>query len=594
MEFLPTNKKEIKARNLQQVDFIIVSGDAYVDHPSFGTSLIARYLESFGYTTAILAQPNINDKNSFKKCGLPRLAFLVSSGNIDSMVNNYYVSKRKRRKDVYSINGKANKRPDYATVEYTNALKELYPNVPLIIGGIEASLRRFAHYDYWQDKIIPSYLISSQADVLVYGMGEKAIIEIADYLNSGLAIEDITFVAGTMIKTKNLNILSDYKILPSYQKIKKNKDEYIKSFMIQYYNNEHQSAITLVEPYDDVYVVQNIPQDKLTREELDHIYELPFIYESYDEYHGFGKISALDEIKFSVSINRGCNGACNFCAITFHQGKQVSMRSKESCVSEVNKMKKLTDFKGYVHDVGGPTANFNDKMCTKLNKSGSCQDKSCLGYKMCKNLKVDHFEYFDTLKALREIENIKKVFVRSGIRYDYLIKDDEKYLRDLIKYHVSGQLRLAPEHVSENVLKLMSKPSIKVYDKFVEKFNRITREVNKEQYVLPYLMSSHPGSTLSDALELALYLKKINYHPLQAQDFYPTPSTISTLMYYTNKNPFTNKNIYVAKTSEEKELQRALLQYHLQKNHQLVYQALKKLNRLDLVGQNGLIPKRKY
>lgn len=589
MNFMNTNKKEIKEQGLSQVDFVVITGDAYVDHPSFGTSLIARYLESFNYSVAILAQPNHNDENAFKKCGCPRLGFLISSGNIDSMVNNYYTSKKKRYHDVYSVNNKGGKRPDYATSVYAKMVRQVYGDIPIIIGGIEASLRRFSHYDYWQDKIIPSCLVSSDADLLVYSMGEKAIIEIADYLSSGLAISDITFVNGTMYRSKSIDSLSDYILLPEYKQVIKNKAMYQDSFMKQYYNNEHQSAKILVEPYENEYIIQNIPQPVLTQHELDHLYDLPFTYESYDEFHKNGKVSALDEVKFSIAVNRGCNGACNFCAITFHQGKQLSMRSLPSCVDEATKMTTLSEFKGYIHDIGGPTANFNDDMCDKLNKYGSCKDRACLGYQMCPNLKISHEKYFAILKAVRELPSIKKVFVRSGIRYDYLLKDNPNYLKELAQYHVSGQLRLAPEHYSDNVLKIMSKPNIKTYDRFIKQFDKVTKELNMQQYAVPYLMSSHPGSTLQDALDLALYLKRINYRPVQAQDFYPTPSTISTLMYYTEINPFNNKKIYIAKSNEDKSLQRALLQAHLKENYDLVYQALKKLNRLDLVCNNGLI-----
>lgn len=585
MKFLPTNKKEIKELGLDQVDFVIVTGDAYVDHPSFGTSLIGRYLEAFGYSVAILAQPNINDLNSIKKCGEPKYAFLVSSGNIDSMVNNYYVSKHRRKKDVYSVNGKMGKRPDYALIEYAKLVRKVYPDKALIIGGIEASLRRFAHYDYWSDTIMPSILLSSYADLLVYGMGELAMIEIANYLAAGVSVHDLTFIKGTVYKTKDINDLDDYLLLPSFKDQKSNKKAYTKAFMLQYENNEAYGSKILVEPYKDDYVVQNPAQEPLSTTELDHIYDLPFTYESYDEYYNLGKIPALEEIKFSININRGCSGGCNFCALAFHQGKQISMRSKESCVNEAKHMTTLLDFKGYIHDVGGPTANFNDEMCDKLQNYGSCKDKTCLGHNMCSNLKVSHEKYFETLRAVRQLDGIKKVFVRSGIRYDYMLKDDYKYIQELAKYHVSGQLRLAPEHVSNNVLKLMSKPRIELYDAFIEKFDKASQEINSKQYAVPYLMSSHPGSTLEDALKLMQYLKKINYRPVQAQDFYPTPSTISTLMYYTERNPFTNEKIFVAKSKEEKAMQRALLQYHLPQNKRLIKQALKKMNRLDLINK---------
>ncbi|MDR1782395.1 MAG: YgiQ family radical SAM protein [Bacilli bacterium] len=578
MEFLPTNKKEIKNKGLKEVDFIIVTGDAYVDHPSFGTSLIARYLEAFNYTCAILAQPNFNDAHSIMQCGKPKLAFLVSSGNIDSMVNNYYPSKKKRKHDVYSVNNKGNKRPDYAINVYCKMIRNVYHDIPIIIGGIEASLRRLAHYDYWQDKILPSILLSSNADLLVYGMGEKAIIEIADCLKSGLSIKDITFIKGTVYQSKDISNLSDYLLLPSFKNIKKNKNEYLNSFMKQYYNNENQSATTLIEPYQDTYIIQNIPQSVLTTIELDHIYDLPFTYESYDEYYNKGSITALKEIKFSIQVNRGCNGNCRFCALTFHQGKQVSMRSIESCVKEALKMMTLKDFKGYIHDVGGPTANFNDEMCHKLNEYGSCKDKECIGYKMCDNLIVSHEKYFNILRAIRNLDGIKKVFVRSGIRFDYLLKDQhcDEYLEELIKYHISGQLRLAPEHCSNHVLKLMNKPNIKIYDQFVRKFNDINKKLNLKQFVVPYLISSHPGCTIDDAIILMQYLKKINYRPQQVSDFTPTPSTLATLMYYTEIDPFTNKNIYVAKTLKDKQKQNALLQYHLLKNKDIVKEIITK------------------
>jgi len=589
MNFLPTNKKEIKEKGLKQVDFVMVSGDAYVDHPTFGTSLIARYLESFGYSVAILSQPNIKDDNSIRKCGQPRLGFLVGSGNIDSMVNNYSVSKRKRRFDEYSINGKTGKRPDYATVEYCQLIRRVYGDVPIIIGGIEASLRRFAHYDYWSESMKPSILLESNADLLVYSMGEKAIIEIADYLNAGLDVKDITFIMGTVYKTKEASLLSDAIMMKPFKEVKKDKFAYIDNFKIQYHNNDHQSAKVIVEPYNEEYVVMNIPQPVLSKEEFDHLYDLPFTYESYDEVQGFGKIPALEEVKFSISANRGCNGSCNFCAITFHQGRQISMRSTQSCVDEAKKMMTLSNFKGYIHDVGGPSANLTDTMCDKLNNYGSCHSKMCLGHDMCKKVDTDQSSYFDILRNVRAIEGIKKVFVRSGVRYDVMLKDDPKYIYELAKYHVSGQLRLAPEHMSDNVLKLMGKPSIHLYEKFVDKFNQANKELNLEQYALPYLISSHPGATLQDALDLCLYLKKINYFPKQVQDFYPTPSTMSTLMYYTGLNPLdNNKPVYVAKTPKEKAYQRALLQPYYPENKELVLEALRKLKRFDLIKNNNI------
>lgn len=591
-----TSLNQIEEKGLTQVDFVMVTGDAYVDHPSFGSSLIARYLESFGYSVAILSQPRINDPLSITKCGQPRLGFLVTSGNMDSMVNHYYASKKRRKRDEYTVNGLTKRRPDYAVNEYCKLIRRTYHDIPIIIGGIEASLRRFSHYDVWQDKVLPSILLSSSADLCVYSMGEKAIIEIADYLNSGLNIKDITFINGTSYFSRDLNHLSDYELLDSYEISSTDKISYAKNFMKAYHNNENQKAKIVVEPYNEGYVIQNIPQTVLNTQELDHIYDLPFTYESYDEIHGLGKVNALSEIKFSIQANRGCNGGCSFCAITMHQGKQISMRSVESVVLEAKKLRELKDFKGYIHDLGGPTANFNDEMCDKLQNQGSCNHRECYAPKICPNIKFDHSKYLAMLREVRNLDGIKKVFIRSGIRFDYLLYDkDNSCLEDIVKYHVSGQLRLAPEHSSNNVLKLMNKPQINVYERFVDKFDALSKKHNLNQYTVPYLISNHPGSTLDDALNLAIFLKKINYRPLQVQDYYPTPGTMATTMFYTKLDPRTLKPIYVCYDEHEKAMQRALLQVHKPENYDLVNEALKKLKRLDLIGfkQDSLLrPKR--
>jgi len=597
LKFLPINKQDMKDRGWEQLDFILVTGDAYVDHPSFGAAIISRVLESRGYKVGIIAQPSWKDAEDFKKLGRPKLGFLITSGNIDSMVNHYSVAKKRRKNDVYSPGGKGNLRPDRATIVYSNRAKEAYKDIPVILGGIEASLRRLAHYDYWDNKVRRSILLDSKADILVYGMGETPLIEVAEALESGIPIEEITFIKGTVYKTKDINRPYKPIILPSYDEIIESKKKYAESFMIQYENMDAISAKPLVEPYKNVYVVQNSPSEPMSQSELDSVYSLPYMRTYHPIYEKDGGIPAIEEIKFSLISNRGCFGNCNFCALAFHQGRVVQSRSHESILSEANKIIWEPDFKGYIHDVGGPTANFRERACDKQIKFGVCKNKQCLFPKPCKQLKVDHKDYMSLLKKLREIPNVKKVFVRSGIRYDYLIYDkDDEFFIVLCEHHISGQLKVAPEHISTNVLEKMGKPGRDVYDKFVDKYYKINEELGKKQYLVPYLMSSHPGSTLKDAIELAEYLRDIGHMPEQVQDFYPTPSTLSTCMYYTGLDPRNMQRVYVAKSPHEKAMQRALIQYRKPQNYDLVYEALQKTNRLDLVGfgPKCLIRPRKY
>jgi len=585
MEFLPVNIDDMKKNGWDQCDFVFVTGDAYVDHSSFGAAILSRLLERYGYKVGIIAQPDWKDASSFKVLGEPRLGFLVNSGNIDSMVNHYTTFKKKRSTDSYSPGGKANLRPDRAVTVYSNKIREAYKHVPIIIGGIEASLRRFSHYDYWSDSVRRSVLLDSGADLLVYGMGEKAIIQIAEALDSGLPIEEITFINGTVYKTKDQERPFEPVILPSYAEVSTSKQKYGESFKIQYQNTDSKSGKTLVEQYDTVYVVQNPPMDTLTMQELDDVYDLDYMMDYHPVYKNSGGIPALNEIKFSITSVRGCFGGCNFCSLNFHQGRVIQARSHESILSEVEKMKNDKEFKGYIHDVGGPTANFRMKACKKQEKYGACIDKECLTPQKCKNLEVDHKDYLELLRKIRKVEGIKKVFIRSGIRYDYAIYDNnDDFIEELCKYHVSGQLRTAPEHVSESVLKLMGKPSITTYNKFVKKFDDINKKIEKEQYIVPYFISSHPGSHLKDAIELAEYIRDMGHIPEQVQDFYPTPGTMSTCMYYTGFNPLTGEDVYVPKDKEERQMQRALLQYNKRENYDLVSKALIKENRHDLIG----------
>lgn len=588
MSFLPINIDDMEKRGWEQCDFVFITGDAYVDHSSFGTAIISRILERYGYKVGIISQPNWKDINSFKVLGEPKLGFLVNSGNIDSMVNHYTSFKKKRHNDAYSPGNKPDMRPDRAVTVYSNKLREAYKNVPIIIGGIEASLRRLSHYDYWSDSIKRSILLDAGADLLVYGMGEKSIIQVAESLESGIPISEITFINGTVYRTRDLERPFEPIILPDYNEVKTSKKKYAESFKIQYENTDSVTGKTLIEKYDSIYVVQNPPMEVLTEQELDDIYDLEYMMDFHPIYENMGGVPALEEIKFSITSVRGCFGGCSFCALNYHQGRIIQSRSHESILKEVEKMANDKNFKGYVHDVGGPTANFRLKACEKQEKYGACKDKSCLSPEKCKNLIVDHSDYVNLLKKIRKVEGVKKVFVRSGIRYDYVIYDSkDDFIKELCEHHVSGQLRTAPEHVSEKVLKLMGKPSIKIYNKFVEKFYIESKKQNKEQYIVPYFISSHPGSRLKDAIELAEYIRDMGHIPEQVQDFYPTPGTLSTCMYYTGINPLNGDEVYIPKSIEERKMQRALMQYNKKENYELVLNALKKEKRFDLIGNNS-------
>ena len=584
--FLPICKEDMEKRGWTQLDFVYVSGDAYVDHPSFGPAIITRILESYGYKVGIIAQPDWKDKNSVTILGEPRLGFLVSAGNMDSMVNHYSVSKKRRRTDAYTPGGVAGHRPDYAAVVYGNLIRQTYKHTPIILGGIEASLRRMAHYDYWSNKLKRSILLDSGADIISYGMGERSIIAIAEALDAGLDVKDITYIDGTVCKVKDLDSVYDYIRLPSYEDLKTDKLEYARSFYTQYCNTDPFSGKRLVEPYNDhLYVVQNPPSKPLTMEEMDQIYSYPYMRTWHPSYDAAGGVPAIQEVKFSLISNRGCFGGCSFCALTFHQGRIIQTRSHESLVEEAKMMTQDKDFKGYIHDVGGPTANFRAPSCQKQLTKGVCPNKQCLFPKPCKNLRADHRDYIKLLRELRKIDGVKKVFIRSGIRFDYVLADpDDTFLRELCEYHVSGQLKVAPEHVSDPVLQKMGKPEYSVYQKFVEKYNQMNKKLRKDQYLVPYLMSSHPGSTLKEAVNLAEHLRDFGYMPEQVQDFYPTPSTLSTCMYYTGVDPRNMQPVYVPKNPHEKAMQRALIQYRDPKNYDLVMEALKKTGRMDLVG----------
>ncbi len=586
MDFLPVNMDEARARGWEQLDFVIVTADAYIDHPSFGTAIISRVLESKGFKVGIIAQPNWKTTEDFMKFGKPRLSFLVNGGNIDSMVNHYSVAKKPRARDLYSPGGEMGHRPDRATIVYCQKIREAYGQVPIMIGGIEASLRRLSHYDYWDNKVRRSILLDSQADILMYGMGEHQIVELAEALDSGIDVHDLTFVRGTVYKSKTLeNLYEDYVMLPSFKESSTDKKAYCKSFLNQYENTDAVTAKILVEPYNDCYVIQNKPSMPLSQSEFDNAYGLNYMRNYHPMYEEKGGIPAIEEVKFSIISNRGCFGSCNFCALAFHQGRVIQARSHKSIINEAKKITWEPDFKGYIHDVGGPTANFRQPACDKQLTKGACKNRQCLFPDACKNLKVDHRDYVKLLRELRELPKVKKVFVRSGIRYDYLIYDkDETFFKELCQYHVSGQLKVAPEHVAPRVLEKMGKPSRQVYDKFTKKFYDINRKIGKEQYLVPYLMSSHPGSDLDAAIELAEYLRDLGYMPEQVQDFYPTPGTLSTCMFYTGLDPRTMKEVYVPKTPHEKAMQRALIQYRNPKNYKLVEEALKKAGREDLIG----------
>lgn len=585
-DFLPVSRQDMKKRGIEQLDFVYISGDAYVDHPSFGHAIITRMLEANGFSVGIIAQPDWKDKNSVAILGRPRLGFLVSAGNMDSMVNHYTVSKKHRKTDSYSPGGIMGKRPDRAVIVYGNLIRQTYKDVPIIIGGIEASLRRLAHYDYWENKIRRSVLLDSGADLLSYGMGEHSILEIAQALNSGLAVSDITFVDGTVYKTQHPENIYDYETLPSFAEVKADPMAYARSFAIQYRNTDPYSGKRLAEPYpDNIWVVQNPASKPLTRQEMDDVYTYPYMRTYHPSYKAAGGIPAISEIQFSLVSNRGCFGACSFCALTFHQGRIIQSRSHESLVEEAKLFTKDPDFKGYIHDVGGPTADFRQPACEKQNTKGACPGRQCLFPSPCKNLKIDHSDYLALLRKLRALPGVKKVFIRSGIRFDYLIHDkDDRFFRELVKYHISGQLKVAPEHVSDRVLSCMGKPPHSVYAAFTEKYKKLNKEEGMNQFLVPYLMSSHPGSTLKDAVTLAEYLQTLGYMPEQVQDFYPTPSTISTCMYYTGVDPRTMEPVYVPKNPHEKAMQRALIQYRNPANYDLVKEALEKTHRTDLIG----------
>lgn len=588
--FLPISRADMEEEQIKQLDFVYVIGDAYVDHPSFGHAIISRVLESRGYRVGILSQPDWRSPQSITVLGKPRLAFLISAGNMDSMVNHYYVSKKRRTADAYTPGGKMGKRPDYAVVVYGNLIRRSYPDVPVILGGIEASLRRLAHYDYWSNSLKRSVLLDSQADLISYGMGERSIVEIADALNAGIAVKDITFLAGTVYKTRNAEGMnSDTVILPDYGQMRAQPEKYAESFGIQYRNTDPFTAKALAEPYPDgFYVVQNPPQKPLSRQEMDDIYELPYQRTYHPSYQSLGGVPALKEVQFSLTSSRGCFGGCSFCALTFHQGRILQTRSHASLLREAEGMIQDKDFKGYIHDVGGPTANFRHPACEKQLYAGACSGKQCLYPKPCKNLKVDHKDYLELLQKLRALPGVKKVFIRSGIRFDYLLADrEDTFFEELVRHHVSGQLKVAPEHVSREVLKRMGKPGHQVYQSFADKYRRLNEKFGKKQFLVPYFMSSHPGSTLKEAVELAEYMRDLGYMPQQVQDFYPTPSTISTVMYYTGIDPRDGSRVPVCRNPHEKHLQRALIQYRDPANYELVYEALIQAGRGDLIGYDA-------
>ena len=585
-EFLPVCRADMDARGWAQCDFVYVIGDAYVDHPSFGHAIISRVLEHAGYKVGILSQPDWKNPASIAALGAPRLGFLVSGGNMDSMVNHYSVSKKRRQQDAYTPGGVMGKRPDYAVVVYCNLIRRTFKSVPILIGGIEASLRRLAHYDYWSDKLKRSILLDSQADLLLYGMGERAIVEAANALNDGMSVRDLTYIDGTVFRAASADTPVPSIRLPDYASLVKDPKKYAESFYLQYTNTDPLSAKQLIEPYSErEFVIQNPPQKPLSQQEMDEIYALPYCRTYHPSYEALGGVPAIQEVKFSLVSNRGCFGACSFCALTFHQGRIVQTRSHESIVREAEAMTHEADFKGYIHDVGGPTANFRHPACQKQLTKGACQNRQCLFPTPCKNMDADHSDYLALLRKLRKLPNVKKVFIRSGIRFDYLLADrSDAFFKELVRYHISGQLKVAPEHVSDRVLAVMGKPRHSVYLQFLDRYKKINEQARMKQFVVPYLMSSHPGCTLRDAVELAEYLRDTGHHPEQVQDFYPTPSTLSTVMYYTGLDPRTMQPVYVPKNPHEKAMQRALMQYRDPKNDALVREALEKAGRTDLIG----------
>ncbi|WP_087881579.1 YgiQ family radical SAM protein [Arabiibacter massiliensis] len=586
--FLPTDREEMLARGWDRVDFAYVSGDAYVDHPSFGAAIITRLLEAHGYRVGVIAQPDWNDPESVAVFGEPRLAFLVSAGNMDSMVNHYTVAKKRRRTDAYSPGGEAGLRPNHAAVVYSNLIRRTFKDAPIVLGGIEASLRRLAHYDYWSDKIKRSILLDSGADLVSYGMGEHSIVEIADALDAGLSIEDLTFIDGTVYRARSLEHVYDAVELPSFAELQADRLAYARSFAVQYANSDPFTGKRLVEPYSDhEFIVQNPPAAPLTQAEMDAVYRLPFMRTYHPKYERAGGVPAIKEVKFSLTSNRGCFGECSFCALTFHQGRIVQARSHDSLVEEARLVTEDPEFKGYIHDVGGPTANFRAPACAKQAEHGACPGKRCLAPEPCRRLEADHADYLALLRRLRKLPGVKKVFVRSGIRFDYVLADKahgDEFLRELCEHHVSGQLKVAPEHVSDAVLAVMGKPRNQVFARFAERYARVNERLGKKQFLVPYLMSSHPGSTLDEAVELAEYCRDLGYNPEQVQDFYPTPGSMSTAMYATGVDPRTMEPIYVPKSPHEKALQRALIQYRDPKNRALVLEALRRAGRMDLVG----------
>lgn len=600
-DFLPVSKEDMKKRNLDQLDFVYVIGDAYVDHHSFGPAVISRVLESHGYTVGIISQPDWKDEASVKCLGKPRLAFLVSAGNMDSMVNHYTSAKKRRNQDAYTPGGVIGKRPDRAVIVYGNLIRRAYKDVPVIIGGIEASLRRLAHYDYWSDKLRRSILIESGADLCSYGMGERSIVEIADALAQKIPVNELTFIRGTVFRSRYPEAAADAIRLPDYSALsepsiplEQRKRAYADSFAIQYENTDPYTAKALVEKYgENEYIIQNPPAYPLTTEEMDAVYELPYQRTYHPSYEKDGGVPAIRELKFSLTSCRGCYGACNFCALTFHQGRIIQTRSQESLLREAKLMIKEKDFKGYINDVGGPTANFYHPSCEKQLTRGTCKNRQCLFPSPCKNLNTDHSGYLSLLRALRKLDGVKKVFVRSGLRFDYILADPtDEFFEELCEHHISGQLKVAPEHISDPVLRLMGKPENAVYEKFREKYRKMNERKGKKQFIVPYLMSSHPGSTLKEAVQLAEYIRDLGYMPEQVQDFYPTPSTLSTCMYYTGIHPVTKEKVYVPVSYEEKAMQRALIQYRNPANHKLVREALRKAGRTDLIGygKKCLIP----
>ena len=585
-EFLPISKKDMDARGWTQCDFVYIIGDAYVDHPSFGHAIISRVLEDAGYKVGILSQPDWKDPASVTALGEPRLGFLVSGGNMDSMVNHYSVSKKHRQTDAFTPGGVMGKRPDYAVTVYCNLIRRTYKKTPIIIGGIEASLRRLAHYDYWSDKLKRSILLDAQADLLLYGMGERGIVEVAEALNDGMDIHDVTYIDGTVFRVREPDPNLPCLRLPDYASLAADPRKYAESFYLQYCNTDPFSARRLLEPYGEhEFVVQNPPQKPLSQEEMDRVYGLPYCRTYHPSYEKQGGVPAISEVRFSLASNRGCFGACSFCALTFHQGRIIQTRSHESLLAEAEAMTHEKDFKGYIHDVGGPTANFRQPACKKQLTKGACPNRQCLFPEPCKNMIADHSDYVALLRKLRKLPGVKKVFIRSGIRFDYLLADkSETFFHELVRYHISGQLKVAPEHVSDHVLEKMGKPRHAVYLQFLEKYKKINEQEHMKQFVVPYLMSSHPGCTLRDAVELAEYLRDTGHEPEQVQDFYPTPSTLSTVMYYTGLDPRTMEKVYVPKNPHEKAMQRALMQYRNPANYALVKEALVKAGRTDLIG----------